>query len=171
MTSHDLDELQSHLQKMVKTEEIGEVYVDFLKATSNDLQKKLKGPQVNQITDDITYILVKSVLCTLADCLQKLKKVEANFGEKERQKWEAEDEEEGEEANKKEEMVKKLRSMIDLYTPPKDRQLRCQQYLHKWNEKSHEVFCSDKKWLSQTGYLHHQKVTSKTLISLTLLPW
>ena len=30
----------------------------------------------------------------------------------------------GEEANKKEEMVKKLRSMIDLYTPPKDRQLR-----------------------------------------------
>ena len=29
-----------------------------------------------------------------------------------------------EEANKKEEMVKKLRSMIDLYTPPKDRQLR-----------------------------------------------
>ena len=33
----------------------------------------------------------------------------------------------GEEANKKEEMVKKLRSMIDLYTPPKDRQLRWQQ--------------------------------------------
>ena len=33
----------------------------------------------------------------------------------------------GDEANKKDEMVKKLRSMIDLYTPPKDRQLRCQQ--------------------------------------------
>ena len=33
----------------------------------------------------------------------------------------------GDEANRKDEMVKKLRSMIDLYTPPKDRQLRCQQ--------------------------------------------
>ena len=33
----------------------------------------------------------------------------------------------GDEANRKGEMVKKLRSMIDLYTPPKDRQLRCQQ--------------------------------------------
>ena len=30
-----------------------------------------------------------------------------------------------EELNKKEEMVKKLRSMIDLYTPPQDRLLRC----------------------------------------------
>ena len=30
----------------------------------------------------------------------------------------------GIETNKKEEMVKKLRSMIDLYTPPKERQLR-----------------------------------------------
>ena len=29
-----------------------------------------------------------------------------------------------EELNKKEEMVKKLRSMIDLYTPPQDRLLR-----------------------------------------------